>query len=157
MREIIQQTASFNNARPRCPEWRAASQPDGEGTRRPRVFISYKRNAPTDEKVAAALFEAFGRRHEVFIDKAILPGTDWASCIETKLGEADFLVPLLSAQSVNSEMVKGEIEKAHVFGKESGRPAILPVRVAYSEPFPYPLSPYQNPLQWACWESDEDT
>lgn len=157
MREIIQQTASPNSTQPRCPEWRPASQPDGAGGRRPRVFISYKRNSPTDERVAAALVEAFGRRHEVFIDKTILPGTDWASCIESKIRESDFIVPLLSAQSVNSEMVKGEIEKAHVFGKEAGRPAILPVRVAYNEPFPYSLSPYLNPLQWACWNGDDDT
>lgn len=159
MQQIIQQAVSFGGTQPRCPEWRPASQPDGDGGRgrRPRVFISYKRNAPTDERIAVALVEAFSRRHEVFIDKTILPGTDWASCIESKIREADFLIPLLSAQSVNSEMVKGEIEKAHVFGKEAGHPAILPVRVAYAEPFPYSLSPYLNPLQWACWEGDDDT
>ncbi|HWS89649.1 MAG TPA: AAA-like domain-containing protein [Pyrinomonadaceae bacterium] len=157
MSDRTQQAVPFNSTQPKCPKWRPAVEAGGEGGPRPRVFISYKRNAPTDEKIAEALVAAFGRKHEVFIDKVILPGTDWAVCIETKIRESDFLVPLLSAQSVNSEMVKGEIEKAHFFGKESGRPAILPVRVAYTEPFPYSLSPYLNPLQWACWDGDEDT
>jgi hypothetical protein len=155
MRENIQQPTPLNSTRSRCPEWRAAAQTDGG--RRPRIFISYKRGSEPDELVAAALVEALGRRHEVFIDKVMLPGTDWAACIEMKLREADFFVPLLSARSVNSEMVKGEIEMAHAFGKGAGRPAILPVRVAHSDPFPYSLSAYLNPLQWACWNGEEDT
>jgi len=156
MQQIIHQAVSFTGQQPGC-QWRPVSQPGGGGGRRPRIFISYKRNAPTDEKVATALVQAFSQRHEVFIDKDILPGTDWAACIETKIRESDFLVSLLSAQSVNSEMVKGEIEKAHTFGKAAGHPAILPVRVAYTDPFPYALSPYINPLQWVCWDCDDDT
>lgn len=161
MSETTQRVSPFVSAQPHC-NWQVPAQIEdgggGEKTRPSRVFISYKRNSATDERVAEELFNAISRQHYAFIDKTMLVGTDWAVCIESKIRESDFLITLLSAQSVNSEMVKGEIEKAHVFGKESGgRPAILPVRLAYHEAFPYSLSPYLNPLQWANWECHDDT
>lgn len=123
-----------------------------------RVFISYKRDATLDTTIAEQLFHALSRHHHVFIDTTMLVGTRWAECIESKIREADFVIPLLSAQSVHSEMIKGEIEKAHQFAKENGgHPAILPVRLAYRKPFPYALSPYLNPLNWAEWEGTDDT
>jgi hypothetical protein len=55
-------------------------------------------------------------------------------------------------------MVKGEIETAHHLAKEqAGRPVILPVRLAYREPFVYPLSAYLNGINWAFWEQPSDT
>jgi AAA-like domain len=55
-------------------------------------------------------------------------------------------------------MVVGEIETAHRLAKEQGGcPAILPVRLAYWDPFQYPLSAYLNPINWVLWQSDEDT
>ncbi len=148
MSEITQPTAPVLIAMPGCPEWQEAALQQAKTTKhdhepeRARVFISYKRNAPIDESVAENLFRAINQHHDVFIDKTMLVGTDWATCIETKIRESDFLISLLSEQSVNSEMVKGEIEKAHFFGKEQGgRPAILPVRLDYNAPFPYSVSP----------------
>src|SRR4029077_19350675 len=74
------------------------------------------------------------------------------------LRKSDFLVILLSAASVQSEMVQGEVEKAHHLSKENqGRPAILPVRLPYREQFKYPLSAYLNPLNWAYWATPDDT
>lgn len=84
-------------------------------------------------------------------------GTHWAERIEAELRQSDFLISLLTQSSVNSEMVKGEIETAYHFGKQQGKPLILPVRLAYSEPFTYPLSAYLNGIRWAFWESPADT
>lgn len=144
-----------------CPDWQTTPQELNEvlgGTGKRRIFISYKRKALPDEALAEHLFRALSKYHDVFIDKTMLVGTSWAECIENKIREADFLISLLSARSINSEMIKGEIEKAHQFGKEQeGRPAILPVRLAYHDPLPYALSPYLNPLNWSEWEGDDDT
>jgi len=56
-------------------------------------------------------------------------------------------------------MVEYEVSSAHQLGRarESGLPRILPVRVAYTAPFDYPLSAYLNPLNWAFWRSEADT
>ncbi len=121
-----------------------------------RVFISYKRSVP-DEDVALRVFEALRIQHEVFIDQTMVVGTRWAERIETELKQSDFLITFLSAHSVLSEMVQGEIEIAHRLAKEhDGRPTILPVRLAYREPFRYPLSAYLNQINWAYWSGPED-
>jgi TIR domain-containing protein len=125
---------------------------------RARIFISYKRNVEPDEPVALQIFKALSQQYDIFIDQTMLVGTCWAERIEAELRQTDFLISFLSAESIHSEMVVGEIETAHRLAKEQGgRPAILPVRLAYREPFQYPLSAYLNPINWALWRSHEDT
>lgn len=123
-----------------------------------RVFISYKRNLVPDESVALQLHRALKQDSSVFIDQQMLVGTRWAEQIEAEIRQADALVVLLSAQSVNSEMVLQEVELAHKIAEENGgKPRILPVRLAYREPFQHPLGVYLNPINWALWDSDADT
>ncbi|MGB7380565.1 MAG: AAA-like domain-containing protein, partial [Rivularia sp. (in: cyanobacteria)] len=96
--------------------------------------------------------------HQVFIDQKILVGTSWAKLIETEIRNSDFLIVLLSERSVHSEMVEMEIRMAHEFAQvQSGKPAILPVRLGYRQPFQYPLSAYLNHINWAYWSDEEDT
>jgi hypothetical protein len=126
-------------------------------TTRSRIFISYKRGVSPDELVALAIFNALSQHHDVFIDQAMLVGTPWAERIEAELGRADFLISFLTENSVNSEMVKGEIQTAHRLKQQQGKPQILPVRLAYAADFTYPLSAYLNVINWAFWETEADT
>ncbi|MFN7227429.1 MAG: toll/interleukin-1 receptor domain-containing protein, partial [Synechococcaceae cyanobacterium] len=121
------------------------------------LFISYKRGASPDEPLALQLYEQLRTRHTVFIDQAMAVGTPWAERIDQELRQSDVLVLLLSAEAVGSEMVLAEVETAQRLQKFLGKPRILPVRVAYAEILPYPLSAYLNPLQWALWDSPADT
>jgi serine/threonine protein kinase len=124
---------------------------------RKRVFLSYKRGIETDEALALYLYAALSRQCDVFIDQEMTIGTDWRERIQSELEASDFLIPLLSPQSAHSEMVSYEIGLAHNLSQAgNGRPAILPVRVAFTEPFDYPLSAYLNHLNWALWRSDKD-
>jgi hypothetical protein len=128
------------------------------GDRQARIFISYKRDADPDEPIAEKVYRAFKRNHQVFYDQLLTVGTDWGKRIETELRQSDFLITLLSARSIHSEMVQGEIEKAYHFAKKrSGRPTILPVRLAYRKPFHYPLSAYLDRISWAYWNEPKDT
>ncbi len=124
---------------------------------RSRVFISYKRGVEPDESLALLIHRQLSQAHEVFIDQKMAVGTPWAQQIELELRRSDFLVIFISAHSVESEMVLGEIETAHRLMKEGGRPMILPVRLAYRAAFTYPLSAYLNPINWACWDCEADT
>ncbi len=125
---------------------------------RPQVFISYKRNTALDEPLARAVYKALSQHCHVFIDQTLTVGTDWAREIEAQLAQSDYLIVLLSKDSVQSEMVKAEIETARRLSQErAGKPRILPVRVAFHESLQYPLSAYLNPIQWALWESEADT
>ena len=129
--------------------------------KRSRIFISYKRGSIPDEPVALQVYEALSKNHDVFIDqKSMSIGVKWADRIEEELTRADYLITFLSSSSVHSEMVQGEIEAAFQLGHESGRegrPAILPIRLAYTEPFTYPLSAYLNHINWAVWNNPADT
>ncbi|OUL19915.1 AAA-like domain-containing protein [Nostoc sp. 106C] len=123
-----------------------------------RIFISYKRSVTPDEQVASQVHQALAQHHTVFIDQIITVGTRWAERIEAELHQADFLIVFLSEHSVHSEMVEAEIATANRLAKEqSGKPIILPVRLAYLEPFQYPLSAYLDGINWAIWRNAEDT
>ncbi|MDF5717668.1 MAG: AAA-like domain-containing protein [Rhizonema sp. NSF051] len=123
-----------------------------------RIFISYKRDVQPDELVALQIVQALSPQHQVFIDQKILVGTSWAEQIEVEMRSSDFLIVLLSEYSAHSEMVETEIRMAHNFAQvQSGHPAILPVRLAYRQPFQYPLSAYLNQINWAYWNDEQDT
>lgn len=122
-----------------------------------KIFISYKRNIKPDTPVATAVYEALRHDHDVFIDQTLQVGDKWAERIQNAIKESDYLIIFLSEHSVHSEMVIAEVETAHHTGKASGKPAILPVRLAYTESLVYPISAYLNPLQWALWDKETDT
>jgi AAA-like domain/TIR domain/CHAT domain len=129
----------------------------GLNQKRSRLFISYKRGVEPDEPVAREIFQALQQDHEVFIDQTMPVGTLWAERIEAEIRRSDFLITVLSAESVHSEMVRGEIELAHQLCQTQSKPRILPIRLGYRKPFAYPLSEYLNGINWAFWESAADT
>lgn len=135
-----------------------AQNRDSVTSKRQRVFISYKRDTAPDEAVALELFQSLGHQHSVFIDQTMLVGTPWAERIRLEICQSDALIILLSEKSVYSQMVQKEISLAHEAAQErNGKPIILPVRLAYYEPFQYPLSAYLDPINWAVWHNAEDT
>src|SRR5262245_29990236 len=108
--------------------------------KRAHIFISYKRIEP-DTSVAREVFEALTQQHDVFIDKIMPVGERWGKRIEAEIRQADVFIAFLSADSIGSEMVVAEISTAHQLTKsQGGHPVILPIRLAYRGPFPYPLS-----------------
>jgi len=125
---------------------------------RKHIFISYKRNVEPDQSVALQIYQELSQQHDVFIDQSMLVGTPWVERIMNELNESDFLITLLSAQAVQSEMLQHEIATAHELARrQNGRPRILPVRLAFQEAFQYPLNKYLDPLNWASWQKSEDT
>lgn len=124
----------------------------------PRIFISYKRDVNPDVSVATEVskkLEELG--YYVFIDQIMTSGTEWVKRIDEEISNADFLIPFLSEQAIQSEMVRAEIEKAHHSKAKCGWPVTLPVRLNYRAPFQYPISEYLNPINWATWDKSEDT
>lgn len=117
-----------------------------------KVFISYKRGESDDELLAQALVESLISVHEVFIDKSMRTGIDWVDEIDRRIQWCDFLVVLLSRSALDSEMVKGEIRRAHHQKKR-----ILPVRINYFDSLDYELDSYLARIQYSKWEGSEDT
>jgi hypothetical protein len=123
-----------------------------------RFFISYRRRADLDRDLANFLVEKLkSAGHEVFIDIEIPIGTRWVSEIERRIAWCDYLVVLLSEDSIHSEMVQGEVRRAHKHFEKEGRPATLPVRVCFDGSLGYELDSYLMPIQQKLWRGAADS
>jgi predicted nucleotide-binding protein len=114
--------------------------------RKRKIFISYKRNTEPDEMVALAIFKELSKGHEVFIDQVISIGKNWGQVIEKQLHSSNFLICLVSEESIKSEMVVEEIATAYRLSKQRKKNMILPVRLNYTKELKYPLSAYLNSI-----------
>jgi hypothetical protein len=122
-----------------------------------RIFISYRHDAAADQQLAHDLDKALqGEGHEVFTDARLRVGTDWADEISKRIEWCNFFVVLLSARSVQSEMVRDEVRLAHEIGSRSEVSHILPIRVNYDGPLGYELDIYLGHLQYAYWRNESD-
>lgn len=84
-------------------------------------------------------------------------GVEWAREIERHVRAADVVIPLLSAASLTSEMLNYELHLALEAAREQhGRPRLLPVRVAYTDPLPAPMDPFLGALPRLLWTSDQE-
>ena len=115
-----------------------------------QVFISYRHVKP-DEDLALALEAAFKQDgFQVFVDRRMQVGIEWASEIDKQLRNSQFFIILISADSILSDMVRQEIMLAHKL-KQQEKLRILPVRINFTGALPYDLGGYLNPLQYALW------
>lgn len=123
-----------------------------------RIAILYKRHAQPDERILSILeTELRAQGHEVFIDRHMSIGVEWAQEIERQVRSADAVVPLLSAASVSSEMLTYEVQTAHdAAQKQKGKPRLLPVRINFEGALPDALATILNPLQYATWSGPQD-
>ena len=123
-----------------------------------RIFLSYKRNVEPDQTLAHELVAGLsGAGHNVFIDRRLNVGQTWAREIEAQVRACQFLIVLLTAESSRSEMVRGEIELARHHAATHSTPHILPVRIHFDGPLPYPLNAYLDAIQYATWQGPEET
>jgi len=123
-----------------------------------QIFLSYKRNVEPDHTLASEVVAGLSAAgHRVFIDQQLAVGQGWAEEIEIQVRKSDFLIVFLTAESSRSEMVRGEIDIARHHAATAGRPQILPVRLAFEGPLPYPLNAYLDKIQYALWSGAADT
>jgi hypothetical protein len=134
--------------------WVSMSEPDD---RPRRFFISYRRRAADDARLAKLLVERLrGAGHEVFIDVEMPIGTDWSAETTRRIQWCDYLVVLLSEDSMDSEMVQGEVRLARHYRREDGSPFIFPIRVRYEGALDYELDAYVGRFQHIVWSSVAD-
>ena len=123
-----------------------------------RVFLSYKRNVETDSALADEVVAALSAAgHAIFVDKQLRVGQDWAAEIDRRVRQSDYLIVLLTAESVMSEMVRGEIEISRDQAAKTSTPRILPVRLRFAGPLPYPINAYLDHVQYTAWAGPSDT
>ena len=121
------------------------------------VAILCHSDGEADRHVSALLEAELARNgHPVVLDKPTSFGIEWAWQIESKALQADAVVMLLSAESVHSEMMAYELERAREAGLRRGKPILIPVRVQFSESLPNPLSRLLNGIRCLSWSGPDD-
>src|SRR5206468_2588067 len=123
-----------------------------------KVVILYKPDSHPDEELLRLLeTELTQRGYSVYIDRHRKFGVEWAEEIDRQIRTADAEVPLLSAASVQSEMIGFEIECAHDAALvQHGRPAVFPVRVNYTGPLPESLAGLLERDRYLVWQGPQD-
>ena len=95
--------------------------------------------------------------NDVFVDRCLPIGVEWAKELEQRIRASDAIVLLLSAASVQSEMLAYEVQLAHNEAqKRNGKPRLLPVRVQYEDKLPPEIAGVLDRLQYFLWQGPED-
>ncbi|MCP4696523.1 MAG: TIR domain-containing protein [Gammaproteobacteria bacterium] len=123
-----------------------------------RIALFYKRHAEPDEYLLTLLEKHLSAAgHRIFIDRRMNIGVEWARQISEEIRNADAVIPLLSKNSMHSEMLASEVEMAHqAMQEQNGKPRLLPVRIAFEGSLPAELEAVLAPLQYSLWRSQED-
>jgi hypothetical protein len=130
-----------------------------------RVALLYRRDVKPDDYVLSLLESGLrAAGHQVFIDRHLKVGDEWAIEIKRQVQQSDAIIPLLSRDSVKSEMLAEELEEASKSAQQNaGKPRILPVRVTYEkgltpeeQTLPEPFFSVLGHLQYQAWESEAD-
>ncbi len=124
-----------------------------------KVVLIYKHHNEPDGTLLQTLERELTQLGcQVFIDRHLRVGLDWAREIEHAIKTADAVIPLLSPAAVRSEMLAFELEIAENASQvQEGRPRLLPVRVNWEGPLPDSLTAILNSIQYTLWRGPEDT
>jgi DNA-binding winged helix-turn-helix (wHTH) protein len=123
-----------------------------------QVALLYMRHVQPDTQVLTYLeTQLSAHGYDVFIDRHLALGVEWAKEIEQQVRSAAAVIPLLSATSVQSEMLTYEIEIAHdAAQRHEGKPRLLPVRINLTGRLPEVLARILDPRQSFYWEGPQD-
>jgi len=123
-----------------------------------QVAILHKRNAPHSAYLLDLLEKSLvASGFTVFVDRHPALGIAWAQELREQVRSSYAVVPLLSPESIWSEMIEDELQTAHeAQQKAGGKPRILPVRVGYEGVLPEPLAHILDHLRYQLWKSPED-
>lgn len=103
-----------------------------EPPKKPRIFISHKRDVAINDEIAARLKKDLEPYCEdIYLDLDMLAGDEYVRIIEEELSNADILIVLISETANRSAWIKTELSYANFYRKQKGSPRILPVRLGF--------------------------
>ena len=121
------------------------------------VVLLYKRNAQPDSRVLEILERELSQMGcNIFVDRHLTVGVEWARVIESHIRAADAVVVILSNASLTSEMLQYEVETAADERRKRGRPYILPVKLENAEQLTGSIGALLSELQFVTWQNPED-
>lgn len=122
-----------------------------------KIVILYKRNTEPDGALLGAIDNALRQaNHEVFIDRHLKIGVEWARAIEERIRTADAVIVLLSDAALGSEMLEYEVEIASDEFLRRGKPGILPIRIGTDQPATGLIGSLLNSRHFSVWHRASD-
>lgn len=122
-----------------------------------KVAILYKRNSKKDTQLVELIEKHLvSKGFDVFIDRHLKIGVEWATAIESKIRSSDAVIALLSDSAVGSEMLEYELEAAADERQKREKPILLPVRIGSSEPLAGAIGNLVNAINFTIWNGPED-
>lgn len=96
-------------------------------------FLCYKHHIDPDEQLATQVSNFIARRgHHVSINPIPQTVESWLKQIDQQIKSCDYVILLLSKESLESEVVKTELRYVYEYQKLQGRPHLLLVRMTHA-------------------------
>jgi hypothetical protein len=109
-----------------------------EPPKKPRVFISHKRDVALNDEIAMRLKTDLEPWCEsIYLDLDMLIGRNYVETIEAELSNSDFMIVLISEEANQSGWIKTELDYANFYHQQKGSPTILPVRFGFPDHEPF--------------------
>jgi hypothetical protein len=125
---------------------------------RRQIFICFDRSAEQDLHLVLTLAQKLSSWCNVFQDQPKSVDASWTGNIVGELEKAEFVIVLLSIDSVNSEVMQFELDQVIQLAANGGLPRILLVRMEYLGPaFTETFGDQLDSERWVSWFSPDDT
>lgn len=142
----------------------SATQDDAEMQRlirglkaRARVYIAAQPAAEIDAGLAQRIGNALAREgHAVFTVADLPVGMKFAAGVRHLIELSDFVVSLLSPQSVADARIVSQLQVAYEISAASQHGRLLPVRVKFTDALPATISPYFEDVGYVLWRDFDD-
>ncbi|MDM8532303.1 AAA-like domain-containing protein [Anaerolineales bacterium HSG25] len=120
-------------------------------------FVSYKLESNLDGLLVAYLQQFLTKLgHAVYISSVSSRKTVNLNQIDQQIQQSDFVLALLSNQSVDSEMMRAEIQLGSDYKQQQGTPNMLLIRMAYEGLLPYSIDRLLNQARVLSWQTVDD-
>lgn len=123
-----------------------------------RIFMSYQRDIEPNHSIALRIAQALNDPHVVFFAKEETMNQSAMRRSHKELSQADYVIFLLSSESIYSEVILRELEMIQQLkAEQQNGPKLLPVWLADQGEFVHGYFSSLEKVKWAFWESKNDT
>lgn len=125
----------------------------------PTILMIYSSVHMNEARLIKWVVESLeGQAYFIIHDISGLVDQDQSLQVRKQIQNSDYIIPLLSQESLYSEMMLFELEIASKVSRtpNNNKPRIIPVRINNQLNFQYPLTEYLSNLTTLSWQSPED-
>ncbi len=122
-----------------------------------RIYLSYNARLRLDRQLAAYLYQFLSKLgHKLFLDYPQPSNEAHLTEIDNQIRRSDFIITLLSEESVDNEMLRAQMSRADEYERQQGQPQTILVNLAYEGLLPYSLESHLKRAHTLHWRDLHD-